>query len=78
MATEATLSSVRIRRTPWVLRDISDICSTGSLIMVPSELIIITSSSISEAPTAFMQTRSPVFSVRAMAIMPLPPRVWVR
>src|SRR5690348_148763 len=76
-ATSTTMSpGVRfITFTPWVLRPEIRIPSTGTRIMIPFLVIIISSSS---GGTSFRATMSPVFSLRFRVMIPRPPRCWMR
>src|SRR6266516_838073 len=61
--------------TPWVLRPEMRIPSTGTRIMMPFFVIIMSSSS---GRTSFSATMSPVLSARLSVMMPRPPRCWTR
>src|SRR6266540_1469564 len=61
--------------TPWVFRPEMWIPSTGTRIMMPFLVIIISSSS---GRTSFRATMAPVLSVRLSVMMPRPPRCWTR
>src|SRR2546426_2042765 len=61
--------------TPWVLRPEMRMPSTGTRIMIPFLVIIMSSSS---GRTSFSATMSPVLSPRFSVIMPRPPRCCTR
>src|SRR2546425_9238206 len=61
--------------TPWVLRPEMRIPSTGTRIMMPFFVIIMSSSS---GRTSFSAMASPVLLVRLSVMMPRPPRCWTR